>query len=235
MSKYRQIAKDIEKDIISKRYTDKLPEQVELAKKYLTSRVTIVHALKVLQHENLIKTVKGHGTYIIAKTIPQMFLNSEAASIPTGFTSHVHGAGKLQNQVISFDIRKPTKEEAKALKIKKNDTVYDIIRQRILDDEPAKLEYTIMPTKVIPGVTEETLKGSIYHYIQDVLGLEIGKSDKIITADKPDAYDIRYLACEDDDPVLCIHQKVLLKDGRPFEFSETRNRYDRGSLTISGI
>lgn len=48
MSRYQEIANDIEKDIIEKKYQRRLPEQFELADKYHTSRVTIVHALKIL-------------------------------------------------------------------------------------------------------------------------------------------------------------------------------------------
>lgn len=54
MSRYQEIASDIEKDIIEKKYTDRLPEQFDLAKKYNTSRVTIVHALKILQDKNFV-------------------------------------------------------------------------------------------------------------------------------------------------------------------------------------
>ena len=57
MSRYQEIANDIEKDIIEKKYVRQLPEQFDLAKKYHTSRVTIVHALKILQSKKLIKAV----------------------------------------------------------------------------------------------------------------------------------------------------------------------------------
>ncbi len=76
MSRYQEIANDIEKDIIEKKYIQQLPEQFELAEKYQTSRVTIVHALKILQNKKLIKTVKGHGTFVTNKSIPDIFLNS---------------------------------------------------------------------------------------------------------------------------------------------------------------
>ena len=45
---------------------------------------------------------------------------------------------------------------------------------------------------------------------------------------------MKYLDCANDDPVLCIQQKAFLEDGRPFELSESRNRYDRGALTVNG-
>lgn len=233
MSRYQEIASDIEKDIIEKKYTDRLPEQFDLAKKYNTSRVTIVHALKILQDKNLIKTVKGHGTFVTTKSIPDIFLNL-GVNEHNGFTRHVNSAFQLTSHVIAFNIRKPSAGERKALNLGKNDEVYDIIRQRVLNGKTAKLEYTIMPVKRIPGITLDILHKSIYSYIQHELGLKIGKDSRVITAEKSDAYDMKYLDCMRDDPVLCIQQKAFLEDGRPFELSETRNRYDRGALTVNG-
>ena len=233
MSRYQDTANDIEKDIIEKKSTRKLPEQFELAQKYQTSRVTIVHALKILQNKKLIRTVKGHGTFITSKSIPDIFLNSDVNE-HTGFTRHVNNALSITSNVIAFNIRKPSISERKALCLEKDDEVYDIIRQRILNKKPAKLEYTVMPVSRIPGITLDILHKSIYSYIQNDLGLKIGRADRIITAEKSDAYDMKYLECKNDDPVLCIQQKAFLEDGRPFEISESRNRYDRGDLTVNG-
>lgn len=233
MSRYQEIANDIEKDIIEKKYNRRLPEQFDLAKKYNTSRVTIVHALKILKNKKLIKTVKGHGTFITNKSIPDIFLNL-GVNEHNGFTRHINSAFHLTSHVIAFNIRKPSAGERKALNLEKNDEVYDIIRQRILNGKPAKLEYIVMPVKRIPGITLDVLHHSVYSYIQNDLGLKIGKDDRIITAEKSDAYNMKYLDCMRGDPVLCIQQKAFLEDGRPFELSESRNRYDRGALTVNG-
>ena len=184
MSRYQEIASDIEKDIIEKKYKERLPEQFDLAQKYNTSRVTIVHALKILQDKKLIKTVKGHGTFITTKSIPDIFLNS-GVNEHNGFTRHVNSAAfHLVSHVIAFNIRKPSADERKALNLSKNDDVYDIIRQRVLNGKPVKLEYTVMPVKRIPGITLDILHKSVYSYIQHELGLKIGKDNRVITADR---------------------------------------------------
>ena len=168
MSRYQDIANDIEKDIIEKKYTRKLPEQFELAQKYQTSRVTIVHALKILQNKKLIRTVKGHGTFITSKSIPDIFLNSDVNE-HTGFTRHVNNALAITSNVIAFNIRKPSISERKALCLEKDDEVYDIIRQRILNKKPAKLEYTVMPVSRIPGITLDTSQSTLIFKM--ILGL----------------------------------------------------------------
>lgn len=233
MSKYKEIANQIEKEIVSQKYTEKLPEQVELAAIFKTSRITIMHALKILADKGLIKTVKGHGTFVNKDAIAQNFLNSGVTQ-DDGLTHHLFGGAVLTSNVISFNLRYPTQEEAKKLRITVKDQVYDIIRQRIIDGQPAKLEYTIMPVDLIPGITREVLYHSIYSYIRQELGLKIGKDDRVITADKADAYDQTYLKCAKTDPVLCVHQVAYLSDGTPFEISEVRNRYDRGALIVHG-
>nr|WP_308292748.1 UTRA domain-containing protein [Streptococcus parauberis] len=60
--------------------------------------------------------------------------------------------------------------------------------------------------------------------------LQIGSGIRQIRADKPDNFDQIYLECAKDDPVLEIEQVVFLKDGRPFEYSETRAKYTKASV-----
>lgn len=78
MSRYQDIANDIEKDIIEKKYTRKLPEQFELAQKYQTSRVTVVHALKILQNG----LSRDMGPLLQASLFPTFFLILMSMSIP---------------------------------------------------------------------------------------------------------------------------------------------------------
>ena len=84
-------------------------------------------------------------------------------------------------------------------------------------------------------ITENILHHSIYQYIQNELKLEIGDAIRKISAQKSDAYDQKYLDCAKDDPILELEQQVYLKDGRIFEFSQTRQRYDRGSFLFTNI
>ncbi|MCF1852110.1 GntR family transcriptional regulator [Lactobacillus jensenii] len=231
MKKYEQIATEIERKIISGEYKDFLPKQIELAKEYDTSRVTISRAFNLLKDREIIDPIKGHWTKIKSKNISKLLIDSDANKT-NGFTNHSLGGGIVTSHIIAFDQRMPTDEECQVLRLAKDDLVYDIIRQRLLNGIPAKLEYTIMPVKVIPGITDDILHKSIYGYIKEHLHLNFGKANRIITAEKPDAYDIKYLDCSKDDPVLCVRQIKFLDDNTPFEYSETRNKYNYGSLMI---
>lgn len=232
LSKYKDIADDIESKIAAQIYTDRLPDQTELARIYCTSRVTIVRALKVLIDKNLVKTIKGHGTYINSQTSPDVFLDFDINE-KRGLTSIIEDELDIINDIFTFKVRMPSSSEAHSLDIDAFEQVYDIARVRCINRQAVKIEYSVFPFKLLPNLTEETLKHSVYQYAENQQHLKIGDIHQIITAEKANSYDIKYLHCQKNDPILTIHRQVLLNDGRPFEISESRIRYDRGSLSIS--
>lgn len=232
MTKYIDIANDIERKVLSKEYKHQLPNEKDLAKKYCTSKVVISRALKVLSAKDILHVIQGSGIYVKKKNIQFPNMVETPATEHDGFYYSMRGKGAITSHIVSFDIRKPDPDEIERLKINAEDNVYDIVRQRLINGKAGKLEYTVMPVKVIPGITREILHKSIYNYIRNDLHLEIGKANRIIVADKSDAYDVDYLDCKENDAVLVVHQLAYLKDGRPFEISETRDRYDRAGYIL---
>ena len=232
MAYFKQIANELRRNIRNGIYQkdNQLPKQAELAELYQTSRVTIQKALNILHAEGLIYGKKGTGTYISQKN-SKLDYNSD---VYHGLTKRLGQAGTISSQVISFDILLPDETEQEQLKIGKNQPIYDIVRLRLLDGVPLVIEYTAMPVSIIPNLTEDILNGSIYEYLTQ-LDLTIGDAIRRIKADKPDTYDQKYLNCELTDPILEIEQTVFLSDGRPFEYSHSRHRYDMGDFVVMNI
>jgi GntR family transcriptional regulator len=228
MTGYKKIAENLQEQIREGKYKENmlLPSQQELAKKYHVSRVTINRAFNLLKEEEFITTRRGYGAVV---QIPEekRDLNVERY---LGLTELMGKDASVSSTIISFSLRFPEEEEMKKLQISSSEPVYDIIRLRNVNGLPLLLEYTIMPIRVVPGIDEEILKKSIYTHIQKTLHLEIGASVRKIKADRPDAYDMQYLQCSKEDPVLEVEQTVRLKDGTPFEYSQTRSRYDHTSF-----
>lgn len=233
MHYFEEIANTIRWRITNGIYTTdhKLPKQTELAQQFQTSRVTIQKALDLLQIEGIIYSKKGVGTFVNGSHSTLDY----NAKIYGGMTRRLGERGKLTSQIISFDIMIPDEIEQAKLKLKKDQSVYNIIRLRKLNGEPLALEYTIMPVYLIPGITEQILSASIYQYITNNLQLTIGNSSRRIRADKPDAYDQKYLDCGKEDPILEVEQIVYLEDEIPFEYSQTRHRYDKGDFIITNV
>lgn len=229
-----EIARKIEDDILNGKYQTTLPRQQELADKYHVSRVTLGKALDLLVAKGMITKVTGHPA-TIREDYFKRYLTLDSVEYHFGLKSKIGNLISIKSHIISFSKRKPTDEECQKLQIAPNDFVYDIIRQRLIQNEPFRLEYTVMPVTVIPGLTEKVLNNSIYSFIENDLHLKIGKANRIISADTPDAYDKKYLNCTQNEPILKVEQVVFLENGIPFEFSESRARYDKETIIANNV
>lgn len=229
MSKYEEIA-----DIIRTRISDgtypvdsKLPTQSDLAEEFKVSRMTIKKAIEMLTIEGLVISKQGNGT----KVLNSSFWDKEDSKFRlnnyNGLSNDLKDDPRqLTSQIIEFMAEFPNAEMAERLQVEESTPVYKIIRLRLLDGEPYALEHTYMACDLVPGLDDSILSASVYDYLWNTLELKFAGSYRHITAEKPDHYDKDYLACKDDDPILQVEQVVYLENGRPIEYSRTRNRYD---------
>jgi len=228
------IAKSIENQILNGTYQSKLPGQQHLADKFNVSRVTLSKALDILAAKGLISKINGHPATINRNCFDR-YLTLDSVKYHFGLQNKLGDFTSIRSHIISFSTRTPTEREQFKLHINENDLVYDIIRQRLIQNEPFRLEYTIMPVKIIPHLTIDVLNDSIYSFIEQKLNLKIGKANRVISADIPDAYDQKYLNCTHNEPVLRVEQVVFLDNDIPFEFSESRARYDKEQIIADNV
>lgn len=232
MAKYVEIGKQLKAQIMKGTYTNDapLPDQASLAKMFKTSRVTIQKALGLLINEGLIYSKQGSGTYV-KQNINLLSKFDATVDQYVGTTELMHGH-TVTSKVLDYTVRLPDAKEQENLNLAIADAVYDFVRLRIVDDSPWKIEHSIMPVKVVPGLNQGVLLHSIYRYMREELGETIGAAYRIIRAAQPNQYDRRYLDAVSDTPMLEVEQIVSLADGTPFEYSFTRNRYDKGSIVV---
>jgi GntR family transcriptional regulator len=234
MPKYQYIAEEILKRITSGMYAETrlIPDELTLCKEFDCSRMTVKKALELLVARGIIFRKRGHGTFIMQQSLHKDRLNIANREL-NGFTKVAPGT--VSSRIIEFKIDFAAADVARNLNIKVNDHVYFILRARYINEEPYTIEKTYMPAALIPGLTRETLTGSIYNYIENELGLTITSSSKKIRADKPTELDRQYLNLQPDEPVLEIEQIAYLKNGIAFEYSFARHRYDKFEFNSFGL
>ena len=118
------------------------------------------------------------------------------------------------------------------LNLDENDPVYEIIRLRLLDDEPLVIEHTYMPVSQVPALSKKILEGSIYSYLHKKLHIKFGGVFRRIKADLPDEYDRQYLGASETTPILEIEQIVWTNYGVNIEYSRSRNVYSNRSYIM---
>lgn len=231
ISQYKEIANTLKERIRNGDYRpgQHLPSQKKLGNEFNTSRVTIQKALDELSNANLILRRQGSGTKVAPNSQSTLDILSSQYE---GTTKLFEGRGKVSTKVLKFQIRLPSSHEQKRLAISDSTPVYDVLRLRNVDEEPYELDHSVMPLSVIQNLTETIASKSIYDFIETTLGLKVGSSIRKITADIPQKNDIEYLKCDHGEPILQVSQTVHLSDGRAFEYSQTRHRYDKGGIIV---
>ena len=127
---------------------------------------------------------------------------------------------QIESEVTHFEVALPDDGVQSRLKLNENDWVYYFIRTRLKDGEPVVIEYTYMPMSLIPGVTKETVKKSIYDYIENELDLKIDNAHRIITARMPYDEEQKMLKLDDNIPVVKVEEITFLSNGQPFSYTE---------------
>ena len=223
MPKYEEIANILRDRIANGVYPvdSMLPIQSELSKEFGVSRMTIKKAVEILTIEGLIFSKQGNGTRVLNSSFwdkeDSKFRLNNYNGLSQDFKNDDR---KLTSQIIQFAVEFPESE---------------IIRLRLLDEKPYVLEHTYMPCDLVSGLDESILLQSIYAYLWDELNLKFAGSYRHITAEKPDEYDKMYLDCQNADPLLQVEQVVYLENGRPIEYSRSRNRFDTRGYSLLDV
>ncbi len=234
--KYEEIADTIRKRIKENIYPPNtfLPNQLAFSKEFQASRMTVKKAITILAMEGLVYSQRGAGT----KVLNPAFWNKNTSPMDEyyGLTQQMQKENKkIVSKIISFEIKFPDLVIQERLLLSPQQPVYEIKRLRIVEDLPFVLEHTYMPSELVPGLSNEILAQSIYTYMKDTLHLHLGGAYRQIQAAKSDQLDQKYLACTANDPVLEVEQVVYLKDGRPVEYSRSRNKYDVRGYSILDV
>ena len=227
MLKYEKIAFDIKEDILSEKYkpNEQLPFEKELCEKYNVSKMTVKKALDLLVNDGLIIKRRGSGTFvkdITEKEIQRIIEKKQFSGLTTTSIGH-----KVNSKVLEFKIINATKEIADILKIEEDEFIYFVHRVRYVDDKAVVIEKTYIPLNLIPGMNLADVKKSIYGYIKDKLGLNIQSAHSTVRAMKSDELDRKYLNLEKDEPILEVERVAYLDNGKVFEYSFSRHRYDK--------
>ena len=211
MLKYEKIAFDIKEDILSEKYN--------------VSKMTVKKALDLLVNDGLIIKRRGSGTFvkdITEKEIQRIIEKKQFSGLTTTSIGH-----KVTSKVLEFKIINATKEIADILKIEEDEFIYFVHRVRYVDDKAVVIEKTYIPLNLIPGMKLADVKKSIYGYIKDKLGLNIQSAHSTVRAMKSDELDRKYLNLEKDEPILEVERVAYLDNGKVFEYSFSRHRYDK--------
>ncbi|MGL5011067.1 MAG: GntR family transcriptional regulator [Paracoccaceae bacterium] len=197
-----------------------LPPERDLAEIGEISRVTVRQAVAQLVDEGLLEQRRGAGTFVSAARNKM----EHSLSYLLSFTDYMRQRGKMpSSRVLLRGLFQPTPDEQIALGLSSGAQVARIERLRSADEVPMAVEWSSLPTDILPDPHD--VGTSLYDVLRARDMAPVRAVQRITAVNLP-APEARLLNLPDGAAVLRIDRTGYLPTGRPIEFTRGLYRSD---------
>ncbi len=234
-AKYAEIYKDLKRKIETEEYEfqELLPSENTLVQEYDCSRNTIRRAIADLVTDGYVQTMQGKGVRIIFQ--PAMQTSFTIGGIESFKESAIRNNQKHHTKVIHFTELTVDEKIAAKTGFSVGDEIYYLQRLHYLDDKALILNHNYFLKDVVKDLTIEIAEKSIYDYLENVLGVSIVTSRRIMTVEKMTQIDEKYLELGDYNCMAVVTSHTYNSDGIMFEYTQSRHRPDYFSFQDNAV
>ncbi len=229
---YRQI-RDTLINEIRERYKagDLLPSENELAERFGVHRHTLRRAVDELVIDGLVERRHGKGVFIIAPEINYYI------GCSTRFTETLESLGHTtESRVLRKQVLPAIGTVAEKLQLEKGDDVIFVETLREVESKPFCIISHFFPLQTCLVILEHYNSGSLHAFIKQRCGIELLRSESLISAILPAADDARLLNMPRHAPILRVKSTNLdLQSNKPVEYALTRFRGDATQLLFQPL
>lgn len=171
---YRQLAADLRARIQAGEFTpsDPIPTEAQLSAGYRTSRITVRHAMSLLEQEGLVHREQGRGSFVRPRAI------AVGPRRLTSFSQELLERGARHGSRLISVTQVPAPADAQ-LDLGPSGSCVRIERVRKADDRPIALQVTHLPAELGEGIAEALAgDGSLYDFLRSRHGLEVDNADE---------------------------------------------------------
>lgn len=231
MPLYHRVYLLLRNDILTGQYEggEALPGENSLAEKYGVSRVTIRRAMEKLYAEDLIRRVRGSGTFVR----PSVHSAPITASLSHFFEHAEWLAGNTAVKLLKLEYIPAPALIAEALEVAPRTVVQHSVRLRSLDGQPFMVLDTYLPEWAASRYDIAELESSSLHLALRRGGVRFAAADYAVTAVAADAEMAAHLQVPVAAPLLCIAWTQRDVSGRVAEYLTTYARPDLYVLRTS--
>lgn len=223
LNKYNQIYQALSSDIVEGKYKagDVLPSEHKLLGHFGVSRETVRKALSLLQENGYIQKMKGKGSVVIYNpsmdlTVSHLTSFKEVQAQQTRtYTTIVHSLGTIEAGEVPH--------VQGALELEGRTLLWQLIRQRKYEGKTHIVDMDYFIHDMMPGLTEEIARDSIYEYIEKRLGHSISYSHKEITFKPMTELDIELFGPVTPPYTANVKSVVHLSDATPFQYNVSKH------------
>lgn len=207
---------------------DRIPTEEAIGELFGVSRITVRQALDGLAQGGYIYKIQGKGSFVSAKKAG-MQLNHLI-----GFSDEMRGIGMEPSTVlIDQSLTEAGETVAAALKLEKDQKVYQISRVRCADGIAMAVEKVCLPFSRFAGLENFDLGQSLYALLRQKYGCEPVRAAQSIQAGLANSADAKLLQIKTGSPVLRITRTAYDSADAPFEYTESVYRGDKYIFNVT--
>ena len=208
---------------------DKLPAERELVEEFHVARMTVRHALDILQLEGLIDRRRGRTGGTFVRSVPPVV---ELTRIE-GFMPQLHERDiTVTSEVLEAGLVPAPGTVAQALGIERDEPAFQLPRLRTVDNTPLLLENSWFPAALVPGLLDEDLTGSVYELLHRKWDLAPVRKAETITPGIASGWEQSILRISRNLPLLRINRTAETARGVVIEYSEDALRSDVAQIQV---
>jgi len=202
---------------------DKLPSERDLCEMWGMNRTTLRSAIKRLIVEGKVYNKKGAGTFVAEPKIVRNLQDMQ--SITELLTQHERG---LKSHVTSFLEIPCNKYLSKKLRLPIGTKLYELVRIRLIDEEPVMLETSYLSVAQFPKLaTYDFSAQSLYDIIESHYGVFLMGGEEKIGITYTNMEESERLRVEKDTAVFSVKGTTWNENKEPVEYFQSIVRADK--------
>jgi DNA-binding GntR family transcriptional regulator len=211
---YHQIRLALESQIDAGTLTpgEQLPSERELAKRLGVSRMTVRQAVRSLVLSGYCYRARGRGIFVRQRHV---FIDTQSFE---GFTAQMRRRGRSARTVgLASRISDPPNWVRDGLELDDGAKTIELVRLRLIDEEPAVLETEWFPAESFAGLELEDMSQSLYAILETKYQVRIANTSDLLLAHIPTEWEREHLKTPPHQPVIVRDRIGSLADGTPVE------------------
>lgn len=198
-----------------------LPSENTLIQEFDCSRNTVRRAISDLASEGFVQSLHGKGVRVIFQ--PGHHSQFTLSGIESFTEASRRNGLRFYTRVILFSELTVDKTISKRTGMEEGKEIYYLQRVRYIDDIPLIIDHNYFLKDVVANLTTEIAEQSIYQYLENVLGVAITTTKRIITFEPITEIDEKNLQLDGCNCVAVVSNSTYNADGIMFEYTQSRH------------
>ena len=226
-AKYDAICRSLRRAIENQEYPyqSTLPSEHQLTVMYDCSRNTVRRAIAELAEQGYVQSVHGKGVLVLYRKQEQTQFS--IGGIESMKEAAERNGQTLRTKVIFFTELVVDEELSRRTGFPEGSEIYYVQRVRYLDGEALILDHNYFLKNVLRGLSAKIAEGSVYEYMEKILGETIMTTRRRYTVEKETELDRRYMVLKGYNCLMVVSNQTFNKEGVQFEYTDSRHRPDR--------